>query len=226
MATLYVIGTPIGNLEDISLRALRILSEVNVIVCEDTRVTKKLLFHYGISKPLFSYHSQSKSAKVGQIIKFLGEGKNVALVTDAGTPAISDPGAMLVSQVRDTLGDKVKIESVPGPSALTTALSIGGVPVSEFLFLGFLPHKKGRVALFKEISMEKRTVVFYESPHRLMKALESLREHAPGKKITVAKELTKIHEEVIVGTPEEVIYFFTSHKNKGRGEFVIIVSPH
>ncbi|MDP3958190.1 MAG: SAM-dependent methyltransferase, partial [bacterium] len=151
-------------------------------------------------------------------------GKNLALVSDAGTPAISDPGAVLVNEVRKQLGNGVKIESVPGPSALAAALSIAGVPASSFLFLGFLPHKKGRETLFRGIAASKRTVVFYESPHRLMKTLEALAKHASTKRVAVAKELTKVHEEVIKGTAPEVLDFMKRHKDKIRGEFVVIVS--
>ncbi len=225
MTMLYVVGTPIGNLEDITLRAIRILKEVDVIVCEDTRVTQRLLKHYGVvNKQLTTYNEKRSGVNVEKIITWLKEGKNLALVSDAGTPAISDPGAVLISKVREVLGDKVHIESVPGPSAVTTALSIAGVPASDFLFLGFLPHKKGRETLFKEIAASDRTVVFYESPHRLLKTLLSLETHIPRQKITVAKELTKIHEEIIAGTPSQVILFFAKHKDKIRGEFVIIVS--
>ncbi|MBX4216184.1 16S rRNA (cytidine(1402)-2'-O)-methyltransferase [Candidatus Parcubacteria bacterium] len=225
MATLYVVSTPIGNLEDITLRALRILNEADAIVCEDTRVTKKLLFHFGISKPLLSYHSQSAQGKTKDIIKLLEEGKNLALVSDAGTPAVSDPGALLVGAVRAALGEDVKIESVPGPSALTAALSVIGAPAAEFLFLGFLPHKKGREKLFKEIASIERAVVFYESPHRFMKTLASLKKVAPMREIRIARELTKIHEEVAAGTPEQLIAYFNTHKEKARGEFVFIVLP-
>ena len=225
MPTLYVVGTPIGNLEDISLRALRILKESDVVVCEDTRVTQRLLKHYGIvGKQLTTYNEQKSGISAEKIIKLLEDGKNLALVSDAGTPAISDPGAMLVGEVRKKLSNKVKIESVPGPSALTTALSISGIPASEFIFLGFLPHKKGRETLFKEIALSKRAVVFYESPHRLLKTLISLSKHVPTRQIRVVKELTKIYEEVISGTPEEIMLFFEKHKDKARGEFVIIIS--
>src|SRR3989338_10601554 len=152
MGILYVVGTPIGNLEDVTLRALRVLREADVILCEDTRVTKRLLERYEIiAKQLATYNEQPSGVTAGKIIGWLEEGKNVALVTDAGTPGISDPGAMLVQKVREALPE-VKIESVPGPSALTAALSIAGVPVHDFVFLGFLPHKKGRETLFKEIA--------------------------------------------------------------------------
>ncbi|MEK7662179.1 MAG: 16S rRNA (cytidine(1402)-2'-O)-methyltransferase [Patescibacteria group bacterium] len=239
MAILYVIGTPIGNLEDITLRALCVLKEADIIVCEDTRVTQRLLKHYGITnKQLVSYNEQKSGASAEKIIKLMEEGKNLALVTDAGTPGISDPGAFLISQIReyfskgipwvdyprDALGNAVKIESVPGPSALTAALSIAGVPAQEFLFLGFLPHKKGRETLFKEIAETDRVVIFYESPHRLMKTLESLKKSSSGKTVSVAKELTKIHENVVRGSASEVLKYFGEHKDKIRGEFVVIIS--
>ena len=175
MNTLYVVATPIGNLEDITLRALRVLKEADIIVCEDTRVTQRLLKHYGIvGKQLTAYNEQKSGVSAEKIIKLLKEGKNLALVTDAGTPGISDPGAFLISQIREQLGDGVQIVSIPGPSALTATLSIAGVPVHDFIFLGFLPHKKGRETFFKEIAVSERAVVFYESPHRIIKTLESL----------------------------------------------------
>lgn len=231
MSTLYVVGTPIGNLEDITLRALRTLKEVDLILCEDTRVTQRLLKHYGIvSKQLSTYNEQKSGARIEKIIDWLENGKDIAFVSDAGTPGISDPGAMLVSRVREALGDSVRIETVPGPSALTAAVSIAGVPASEFLFLGFLPHKKGRETLFKEIALAKRAVIFYESPHRIMKTLASLSSHLEaklpsGRRVVIARELTKIHEQVISGTPSELIAYFEKNKEKIRGEFVVAVSP-
>ena len=176
MPTFYVIATPIGNLEDITLRALRVLKEADIILCEDTRVTKKLLQKYDVKKPTISYHARSGLAKVEKIFALLEEGKHLALVSDAGTPCISDPGSLLISKVRGRFGGEVRIEPIPGPSALTAALSAAGVPASEFLFLGFLPHKKGRETLFREIRGAERTVVFYESPHRLEKTFEALAE--------------------------------------------------
>lgn len=224
MATLYIVATPIGNLEDITLRALRILKEVDVVLCEDTRMTKRLLSHYDIHTTTLSYHSQSGDMKIDKIIELLAEGKNLALVSDAGTPTISDPGSLLVSRVRDHFGPDVAVIAVPGASALTAAVSIAGVPASDFVFLGFLPHKKGRETLFSEIAASKRTVVFYESTHRLMKALESLRSHlAPDRRVAVVREITKVFEEVAKGTPEELIAHFSSDPQKQRGEFVIIV---
>ena len=224
MSILYIVGTPIGNLEDITLRALRVLREAYVILCEDTRVTKRLLEKYEIKdKQLLAYNEQKSGASAEYVIKLLQDGKNIALVTDAGTPGISDPCSMLVQKVREVLLD-VKIESIPGPSALTAALSVAGVSADSFLFLGFLPHKKGRETLFKEIAEEKRVVVFYESPHRIMKALESLQKYAPEKQITICRELTKIHEEVVRGSASEVLEYFRNNSEKVRGEFVVVVS--
>lgn len=225
MGTLSVVGTPIGNLGDITLRALETLKSADVIACEDTRVTSKLLSRYGIEKPLLIFHARSGKLASDRILALLGEEKHVALVTDAGTPGISDPGSALVAEVRKRLGDAVRIESIPGPSALAAALSIAGVPTDGFVFLGFLPHKKGRQTLFKEIAKEERTVVFYESPHRIEKALASLAEVLPeGRQVTIARELTKIHESLVQGTPAEVAAYFATHGEEVRGEFVVIVS--
>lgn len=224
MGILYIVGTPIGNLEDITLRALRVFKEVDVILCEDTRMTKRVLDRHGIlEKHLLTYNEERSGIKVEKIVTLLNEGKKLALVTDAGTPGISDPGSYLVEQIRKA-SPETKIESVPGPSALTTALSIAGVPVSDFTFLGFLPHKKGRETLFKEIALSQRAMIFYESPHRILKALESLVKFAPAKKVTICRELTKIHEEVKSGTSQELLEFFENNPEKVRGEFVVIVS--
>jgi 16S rRNA (cytidine1402-2'-O)-methyltransferase len=228
MATLFIVGTPIGNLEDITLRALRVLKEVDLVLCEDTRVTRRLLVKYDITTPTMSYHAQSKLAKVDKILSLLEDGKNLALVSDAGTPCISDPGVLLVSQI---LESKVKgqlsnvdIVPIPGPSALITALSVAGVSVAEFTFLGFLPHKKGRETLFKEIAESTRVMAFYESPHRIEKALESLEKFCGiERKIIVARELTKIYEEFASGTVGEVREHFTKNLDRLRGEFVVIV---
>lgn len=225
MANFYIVATPIGNLEDISPRALRILGEVDLILCEDTRVTRKLLHHYKIKTPTESYHSQSTLSKTERILDLLSKGNDLALVSDSGTPTISDPGSYLISLVRSEFGDGVNIISIPGPSAVVSALSISGLPASEFLFLGFLPHKKGRETLFKEIAESKRTSVFYESPHRLLKALTSLSEHLNDDRIVViTKEISKIYEEALEGTPKEVLDYFTEHKDTIKGEFVIMVS--
>ena len=230
MATLFIIGTPIGNLEDITLRALRVLKEVDLILCEDTRVTKRLLSKYEIDTPTMSYHAQSKLAKVDKILALLEEGKSLALVSDAGTPCISDPGVLLVSQI---LMSKVKgqlsnvsVVPIPGPSALVSALSAAGISVAEFTFLGFLPHKKGRETLFKEIANSSRVMAFYESPHRILKSLVSLEKFCGTKRdIIVARELTKIYEEFVRGTVEDVRAHFAKNPDRVRGEFVVIVAP-
>lgn len=223
-ARLSVVATPIGNLKDITLRALDALKAADAIACEDTRVTAKLLAAYGIEKPLVIYHAQNVRAGGAKVLALLEEGKYVALVTDAGTPGVSDPGGELVALARKKLGDAVRIDAIPGASALTALLSIAGVPAASFVFLGFLPHKKGRQTLFKEIAEEERAVIFYESPHRIEKALASLAEVLPeGRRITIGRELTKLHEEVVSGTPREVIAHFTKHPDRIRGEFVVIV---
>jgi 16S rRNA (cytidine1402-2'-O)-methyltransferase len=224
MATLYIIGTPIGNLEDITLRALRILKEVDCILCEDTRTTKKLLSKYSIGTPTLSYHAHSGETKIEKISELLHGGKNLALVTDAGTPAIADPGGELVSALRNMMGESLLVIAIPGPNAAIAALSISGFRTSDFLFLGFLPHKKGRETLFKEIAASKRTVVFYESPHRILKTLSSLaRVLPPSKKVGIARELTKIHEQFISGDAGEVEKYFLENTEKVRGEFVVII---
>ncbi len=219
----YIVPTPIGNLEDITLRAIRVLKECDLVLCEDTRETRKLLNHYDIKTMTQSYHAQSKLSKIDSIIAMLADGRNIALVSDAGTPAISDPGSLLIKSVREELPD-LKIESLPGPSALTAAFAASGIVGGEFTFLGFLPHKKGRETLFKEIASSPRPYIFYESPHRLEKALESLHKFAPSKHIVIAKEISKIFEEYITGSAEEVLAFLKANTDKIRGEFVVIVS--
>lgn len=224
MRTLSVVATPIGNLEDITVRALRVLGEAQLVLCEDTRVTKKLLSHFGIATPTLSFHANSGAAKTRKIIELLTEGKHVALVTDAGTPGVSDPGSELISVVRETFGEEVHIEAIPGPSALAAALSIAGLRASAFTFYGFLPHKKGRETLFAAMAEDKNASIFYESPHRIMKALASLEKAlAAGRRIGVYRELTKLHEEGVVGTPKEVLRHFTENPDRVRGEFVVLV---
>lgn len=223
MGKLYIVATPIGNLEDITLRAIRILKEVDLILCEDTRETGKLLHHYNIDKPMQSYHAQSKLSKIDQIIEKLRNGENIALVSDAGTPTISDPGSLLVKRIREELPD-VKVLAIPGPSALTAAYSISGITGGEFVFLGFLPHKKGRETLFKEMGEAKRPYIFYESPHRIIKALESLSKYAKPRKVFIAREMTKVFEQSLTGTADEILEYFKGNPDKIRGEFVVIVS--
>ncbi len=225
IGNLYVVATPIGNLEDITLRALRILKEVDYILCEDTRTTKKLLDKYGIKTKTISYHAHSSESKERSIINMLKGGENLALVSDAGTPCISDPGVLLVSNIRKELGDKALIIPIPGPSALISALSVSGISSSEFIFMGFLPHKKGRETIFKKIANSKRIIVFYESTHRILKTLISLDEYSPDFNIMIGREITKQFEQFIQGTPKEILEYFNQNTDKQRGEFVVIVEP-
>lgn len=231
MATLYVVGTPIGNLEDITFRAVRILSEVDMILCEDTRTSKKLLDKYNIKTPTLSFHAHSGLSKIDKIIEFLENGKNLALITDAGTPSISDPGSLLISKIREKMGDEISIKAIPGPSALIAAVSIVGLPDHQFTFLGFLPHKKGRETIFNKITEStKESFVFYESTHRILKTLESIRDHfkigkTETRKIYLARELTKMFEECLIGTSEELIKLMVDDTNKTKGEFVVIIGP-
>ncbi|MDE1925430.1 MAG: 16S rRNA (cytidine(1402)-2'-O)-methyltransferase [Patescibacteria group bacterium] len=220
---LSIVATPIGNLEDITLRALRTFKEVDVIACEDTRVTKKLLAHFNIHTPTVSFHANSGAKGFNKIIALLEEGKRVALVSDAGTPGVSDPGLDLVSVIREQLPEVI-VEAIPGPSALAAAISIAGLRAPSFYFYGFLPQKKGREKLLAEIAASGRASIFYESPHRIMKALDSLaRSLGPGRRIGVFRELTKLHEEAIVGSAREVLVYFEARPDKQRGEFVVIV---
>ena len=221
MPNIYIVATPIGNLEDITLRALRVLQEVDLVLCEDTRHTKRLLDRYEIKAETMSYHQHSKIAKIDKIIELIKSEKNLALVSDAGTPGISDPGNMLIKHLVESKID-VNIVPIPGPSAVISALSISGFPTDKFVFLGFAPHKKGRQTFFKNIANEKRTVAFYESPHRISKALDSMQEFFPEKQIVVCRELTKIYETVYRGNAEEIIKILTPEKIKG--EFVVVVS--
>jgi 16S rRNA (cytidine1402-2'-O)-methyltransferase len=223
IGTLYIVATPIGNMEDITYRAVRVLQEVDCILCEDTRTTGKLLARYDIKNKTMSYHAHSSKGKESTIIEMLKKGNNIALVSDAGTPCISDPGVMLVAQVREEFGPDAKVVPIPGASALVSALSASGVSVADFVFLGFLPHKKGRETLFREIASMDRPVVFYESSHRILKTLASLTEHCPDKSIVIAREITKMFEEFIIGKPDEVLKQIEADVNKQKGEFVVIV---
>lgn len=222
---LYVVGTPIGNLADISFRAVEVLGGVAVIFCEDTRVTKKLLMRYSIDTPCISYHVFSKMSRVDRAISLLRQGKDVALVSDAGTPSISDPGVKFVRRVRQVLGDVVCVCSVPGASAVTAALSVSGAPASSFVFLGFPPKKKRRRSFFEEVGAEDRTVVCFESSHRLLKTLEALQECLnPSREVIVVREMTKVYEQVVAGTSQEVLAYYTQHPAMVRGEVVIVIS--
>ena len=221
MSTLYIIATPIGNLKDITLRALQVLKEVDLILCEDTRVTKKLLNHYQIKTPTLSYHQHSKLKKIEYIIQLLKEGKNLALVSDAGTPGISDPGNLLIKEAIKRLGDEIKIIPIPGPSALTSAASISGFPMDKFLFLGFPPAKRKRKKFFQEIAHSKYPVIFYESPYRILKTLKELSVFINEQEIIVCRELTKKFEITYRGKIKEIIKKL--EKDKIKGEFTVIV---
>ena len=218
--TLYIVATPIGNLEDITLRAISTLKQVSIIACEDTRVTKKLLLHYNIQKPLVSYHQHSRMQKVEYLLQELKKGKNIALVTDAGTPGISDPGNKLVSEV---IKENINIVPIPGPSALGTLISIAGIDLQKFSFFGFPPHKKGRQTFFKEVVSQKYPVIYYDSSHRIQKNLELLESLQKDTQLIVGRELTKIFEEVIRGTVSEVLEYLRQDAVKQKGEFVVIV---
>lgn len=218
---LYIVATPIGNLSDISERAKATLASVDVVLCEDTRVTGKLLHAYEIKTKMLSYHQHSGGMKVNKIKELLEEGKNLALVTDAGTPAISDPGGRLVQELVEKFGSEIVVEPIPGASAVIAALSVSGFPADEFLFLGFAPHKKGRHSFFDRVAGTKSTVVLYESRHRILKALTEIQERMPERLLVVARELTKMHETIYRGTAAEVTEQLESTSIKG--EFVIVL---
>jgi len=227
MGNLYVIGTPIGNLEDITLRGLRVLKEVDFILCEDTRVTARLLNRYEIKTPTISYHQHSRIEKTERIISLLKSGKKLALVSDAGTPGISDPGGLLIETIIRELEKQVNIIAIPGPSAVISALSVCGFCADKFIFYGFPPTKSKRNKFFKEIMESKHTAVFYESSHRILKALEEVSLIDKERSIVVCQELTKIFEKTHRGTAQSVLEFFKLEKEGGaalRGEFVVIVS--
>ncbi|MDP2651893.1 MAG: 16S rRNA (cytidine(1402)-2'-O)-methyltransferase [bacterium] len=227
MGTLSIVATPIGNLEDITLRALRTLKECDVIYAEDTRITAKLLARYEIKKPVLRLDAVTEIKKTNEILARLEAGEHIAFVSDAGTPGISDPGARLVAFIREHISRfnlDIRIEAIPGASALTAALSIAGMDEGAFTFIGFLPHKKGRQTALKKIKESGIPVVLYESPHRVEKLLKEL-EALNVSRVSVARELTKIHEEMVSGTPQEVGAHFASHPDTVRGEFVVIVTP-
>lgn len=219
--TLYIVATPIGNLEDVTLRALRVLGEVDTVYCEDTRQTRKLLERYNITAHLESLNARTEEHKITRVIERLQSGEQVAYASDAGTPGISDPGVRLVHAARD---GGVDVVTIPGASALTAALSIAGVPTDTFTFIGFLPQKKGRQTALREMSETEHTVVCYESTHRIMKLLGELQEYTPERTVTLARELTKLHEEVLTGSAEELRAQLASEPIKQKGEFVVIVS--
>jgi len=217
---LYVVATPIGNLKDITLRALEILKSVDLIAAEDTRHTKKLLTHYDIHTPLTSYFEYNQVKKAGYIIEQLENDKSVALVSDAGTPGISDPGFVVI---RQAIKDGIKIESIPGASAVTTALVLSGLPTDRFVFEGFLPAKGvARKKRLKEFLADERTIIFYESPHRVVKTLQDMAEIFPNAALVCVREATKMFEEIVRGAPEGALSHFQA--KSPRGEFVLLLS--
>lgn len=218
MGILYVVATPIGNLKDITLRALEILKSVDLIACEDTRVAAKLLARYEIKKSLISYHQHSKLQKIDFLISELKDNKNIALVSDAGTPDIDDPGSVLINEAYK---NKIKVLTIPGPNALGAALAICGFTANNFLFLGFLPKKKGRQTLFESLQKEKRLIVFYESPYRIKKTLSDFLKYLGDREVCVCREMTKMFEEVNRGKISRIM-----DKVKEKGEFVVIINKN
>ena len=217
---LYIVATPIGNLEDITFRAVRVLKEADLILCEDSRVTKKLLDRYEVKTPYSVFHANTADKRIDDYLNALELGKNIALVTDAGTPGISDPGVLLVMKVKEKFGNSIPVVPIPGASALTTLVSAAGLPMHEFTYVGFLPQKKGREKLIAEISESKRPTVLFESPHRVLKLMQSLDKLGVGK-VTIGRELTKIYEEIFDETPKNLIEKYS--KNPPKGEFAIII---
>ena len=219
MAKLYIVPTPIGNLEDITFRAINILTDVDLILCEDTRRSKKLLIYYNIDTPLRSHHKFNEHKEVGKVVDKILSGEKIALISDAGTPGISDPGFLAV---RTCLENNIEVECLPGATALVPALVNSGIPFERFVFEGFLPVKKGRKTRLVKLTKEDRTMIFYESPHKLLKTLNDFSNRfGADRKISVSREITKIYEETIRGSVEHIINLFTDKIPKG--EFVIIV---
>jgi len=219
---LYTVATPIGNLKDVTHRALEVFVEVDVVLCEDTRQTKKLMGHYDLSPKLESFHAHTSPAKRASVVERLVAGETMALVSDAGTPGISDPGTVLV---REAVAAGVEVQHIPGPSAFLTALAASGLPTHEFWYVGYLPAKKGRQTLFARFAEEDKTIVCYESKHRLLKTLESWVEVMPERLIVIAKELTKMHEAILRGTAKEMLDFLHEEPALQKGEFVLLVAP-
>lgn len=216
---LYVVSTPIGNLDDITRRAVKVLEDVDAVVAEDTRKTSILLKHLGISKQLISYHEHNEHKRAGELVGKLESGMSLALVSDAGTPGISDPGFLIV---RECLKQGIPVVPVPGASALLAALTVSGLPMDRFVFEGFLPHKKGRKTRIESLRDEERTVILYESPHRILRTLRDLRESIGDRQGVIGRELTKKFEEIVRGTLGELEQYFESKTIKG--EFVLIIS--
>jgi len=224
MSKIFIIGTPIGNLDDISARALETFKGVDFILCEDTRVTRKLLNHYNIKTPAISYHQHSKIEKTNYILKLLTQGKNLALVSDAGTPGISDPGNKLIQDIVESLDEEIKIIPIPGASAITAIASVAGFSMDKFLFSGFPPKKRKRKKFFQEVINSEYSVIIYESCHRILKTLKELQELNNDLQLVVGRELTKKFETIYRGRINKVIEKI--EKDKIKGEFVIIVKSN
>jgi len=219
--TLYIVATPIGNLEDLTRRAVRVLSEVDAVLCEDTRVTAKLLAHLHIRKPIGSVHEHSDAATLLRVIDRLRAGESIAYTSDAGTPGVNDPGGKLVAACFE---HRIPVVPIPGPSAVTAAISVCGFPMDEFTYVGFIPHKKGRETMFREMSERGTPTIFFESTHRILKTLASLSKAlAPGRPVFCGRELTKLHETLYRGTIDELTKRLQSTSTKG--EFVVIIGP-
>lgn len=216
---LYVVSTPIGNLKDFSFRAVEILKQVDFILCEDTRTSSILLSHYEINKPLISFNAVNEEKRIEEIYNKLDNGESGALISDAGTPLISDPGYRLVNELRKR---GIKISPIPGASALIAALSVAGVPTDSFVFEGFLPQKKGRQKELQRIVQDERTIIIYESPYRIKKLLSEIQSYAPERKIVICRELTKKFEECLTGSANELLEHF--NVNEPKGEFVVILA--
>lgn len=222
MAKLYIVPTPIGNLEDFTFRAINVLKDVDLILCEDTRRSKKLLIHYDIETPLRSHHKFNEHKEIGKVVNKILSGEKIALISDAGTPGISDPGFLAV---RTCLENNIEVECLPGATAVIPALVNSGIPFDKFVFEGFLPVKKGRKTKLEKLSEEERTMVFYESPHKLLKTLKDFsNSFGPERKVSISRELTKIYEETIRLSLENAVKLFTEKPPKG--EFVIIIEGY
>jgi 16S rRNA (cytidine1402-2'-O)-methyltransferase len=217
---LYVVATPIGNLKDITIRALEVLKEVDFVLCEDTRTSGNLLKHYEIQKELVSFNARMEEKKIEHVIKRLKSGETCALISDAGTPAISDPGVRLVNAIKQV---GIEVVGIPGANAAILALSIAGLPTDSFIFEGFLPQKKGRQKILKTLATENRTIVLYESMYRIEKLISELNEFMPNRVIAIGRELTKKFEELWRGLPGELLQNISEHQLKG--EFVVIIAP-
>ena len=230
----YIVGTPIGNLEDMTFRAVATLKSVDLILCEDVSNAQKILKHFEINTKCTNYFANSRLTKIDEIIDSLSEGKSIALISDAGMPTISDPGSLLIKKIYEAKKENddistssmtnIQIKVVPGPTALTSSFSLSGLTGNEFVFFGFLPHKKGRETIFKEVLNNERVSIFYESVHRFEKAIDSLEKIlSEDREVVVCREITKLHEQVVKGNIGEVKEYFAKNKDKVRGEFVILV---